>query len=110
VLRVDPGPADRVGLRMRVIVRVLVEGVLVDEVPIVIGVGARGLIGELGGAHGEIAAAADAAGLTYTVEIEFPDGQTIRWGTDPDAMVLPLPVELADLGPAAHEIIDRWHE
>jgi hypothetical protein len=78
-------------------VRILVEGKTVDDSRVLIGVGARDLIGVLGSRHGDIAAAAERSGKAWLVEIIFPDGDHLRWGTDPDGMVVPLEVGLADL-------------
>jgi len=33
---------------------------------------------------------AEDQGLTYLVEVEFPDGEHVRWGTDPLGMVMPM--------------------
>lgn len=78
-------------------IRILVEGKTVDDSRVMIGVGARDLIGVLGARHGDLAAAADRSGKAWMVEIVWPDGEHLRWGTDPDPMVLPLEMGVREL-------------
>ena len=56
-------------------------------------------------AHGEICGKADQAGLTYLVDVEFEDGEHVRWGTDVNGMVLPVGVGILELTDA---ITRRW--
>jgi hypothetical protein len=86
-------------------IRLRVDGVLVDEQPVQLGAGARGLIGVLGADHGARCAAADAAGQPWSIEIEFADGEHVRWGTDGRGMVDPVPVR--DLAAAIER---QWTE
>jgi hypothetical protein len=95
---------------MLVRIRVLVDGVVVEDNPVRVGGASRALIGELGAQHGEIAARAEAAGLPYLIEIEFPDGQRIRWGTDTAPMIRPMPVRMDELLDVAHDLIDRFED
>lgn len=75
-----------------VTVRLYLAGELVDELTFPIGVGTRDLIGDLGASHAERVAAAD--GSPWMVELVFPDGDHVRFGTDHAGMVEPMPVAL----------------
>jgi hypothetical protein len=70
-----------------------INGKQIDRVPVKAGAGARALIGDLGAQHGELAQAADEAGVPWLIEFRFSDGEHVRWGTDSDGMVMPMPVE-----------------
>jgi hypothetical protein len=52
----------------------------------------------IGDHHQQMALGADAAGKVWMVEVYDPDSPGdsgyVRFGTDPEGMVLPLPVEL----------------
>ena len=74
--------------------RVFVAGALVDEVTALIGAG--DLLDMLGERHGLLCAAAD-AGDPWMIEVRFPDGEHVRWGTDSDGMVLPIDVTMGQL-------------
>lgn len=76
----------------RVRVRVHVAGELVDDVEFTIGVGTRDLIGDLGARHGAAAQLAELVGKPYLVDIEFWDGEHVRFGTDADGMFWPVSV------------------
>lgn len=77
--------------------RLYVAGAMVDEVAVILGAGSRELIGAMGQIHGAIVEQAAARGDPWLIEIVFPDGDHVRWGTDADGMVEPLPVALAEL-------------
>lgn len=81
----------------RVCVRVYIAGLLVDDVDFPIGVGSRDLIGDLGARHGAAAQLATAAGKPYLIDIEFWDGEHVRFGTDADGIVLPVEVAFGRL-------------
>jgi hypothetical protein len=83
-------------------IRLWVEGVLLDDQRVVLGVGARDLIGELGAVHADACRGA----MAYMVEFVFPDGDHIRWGTDVRGMVTPIPVD--DLAAAIARHIDAY--
>lgn len=55
--------------------------------------------------QGRVCAEAEARGSVYLVDVEFWDGEHVRWGTDADGMVIPLEVGLHDL---AQAINARW--
>lgn len=81
-----------------VIMRLYLGGKMADETSVQLGVGAREAIGDVGEYHGEMARCATEEGLPWMVEIVFPDGEHVRWGTDSDGMVEPMPVtQLAEL-------------
>lgn len=88
-----------------VTIRMLVAGVVVDEVAVPLGVGTRDLIGVLGASHGAIAQQAYERGQTWMIEIVWPDGEHLRWGTDPDPMVLPVEVAMERL---ARLLMERY--
>jgi hypothetical protein len=75
-----------------VTVRLYLAGTLADETSIRIGAGARDAIGDLGAYHGEMARVADEQGVPYMIELVFPDGEHVRWGTDASGMVIPFPI------------------
>jgi hypothetical protein len=81
----------------RVRVRVHIAGELVDDVAFPIGAGTRDLIGDLGARHGAAAQMATAVGKPYLIDIEFWDGEHVRFGTDPDGMLLPHDVAFGRL-------------
>jgi hypothetical protein len=85
-------------------IRLFIAGTLIDDQRVVLGAGARELIGELGAMHGEQVAAAGA--VPYMVEIVFPDGDHVRWGTDERGMVMPIPVD--DLAAALARHLDDF--
>jgi hypothetical protein len=87
-------------------IRIYVDGRIVDDTDVVLGVGARDLIGVLGARHGAIAQEAEKSGRRWMIEIVWPDGEHLRWGTDPDPMVLPLEVGLADLAARIADLYD----
>jgi hypothetical protein len=78
-----------------VLVRLFIEGKLCDETSLELGAEMDDLLGEVGRRHGDMASAAASEGLAWMIEFVFPDGDHVRWGTDPDGMVLPVPI--ADL-------------
>jgi hypothetical protein len=74
--------------------RIFIAGQLVDQTTI------SGLGDDIGGLavrHGELCEAANRAGRKYLVEVEFGDGEHVRWGTDVDGMVIPMEVGIDDL-------------
>jgi hypothetical protein len=80
-------------------VRLFIAGELADEVTFPIGVGTRDLSGVLGAHHGQMVRDASGPGelLPYMIEIRFPDGDHLRWGTDPAGMVWPIDTALLGL-------------
>jgi hypothetical protein len=76
-------------------VRLYIAGEVVDDATLVIGSPERvaDVFAVLGERHGQYAAAAADAGASYMVDFEFADGEHVRWGTDPDGMVEPVPVD-----------------
>lgn len=70
-------------------IRLWVDGRVVDQVTVL----GDEEVDQSGSRHGELADAAEDRGLTWMVEIEFPDGEHVRWGTDSRAMVDPVPAE-----------------
>jgi hypothetical protein len=55
--------------------------------------------------HAKVCAAADARGSVYLVDVEFWDGEHVRWGTDVAGMVVPVEVGLHEL---SERILERW--
>ena len=74
-------------------VRLFVEGHLCDEVDLELGGTSDGVLGQLGARHGEMVMAAASEGLAWMVEFRFPDGDHVRWGTDANGMVEPVPID-----------------
>lgn len=70
-----------------VILRLYVGGELVDEERVS---ELENSIEIIASRQGELAGQASARGQTYMVEVEFDDGEHVRWGTDPGGMVLPM--------------------
>jgi hypothetical protein len=84
-----------------VTVRLYLGGQLVDEQEVHVGAdGASDVLAYLGELHGGFV---EAAAVPYMVEFVFPDGQHVRWGTDTDGMVLPIPVD--DLAEALRRLL-----
>jgi hypothetical protein len=76
-----------------IVFRVFVAGDLEDERRLDLSMDMERMaheIGLIGGMHVAICGMADDEGLTYLVEVEFPDGEHVRWGTDPLGMVMPM--------------------
>jgi hypothetical protein len=80
----------------RVRIRVHVAGVLVDD-QVFDALGGADVVEHLATAHGAAVHLADVAGDRWVIDFEFWDGQHVRFGTDPSAMVLPLPMALTAL-------------
>jgi hypothetical protein len=76
-----------------VTVRLFIAGKLCDEDDLPIGAGRFDLLEESALRHREMVTAAMSEGLTWMVEIVFPDGDHVRWGTDENGMVQPIPVD-----------------
>jgi hypothetical protein len=76
-------------------VRLYVGGEVVDDATLVIGSRERALdaFAVLGERHGKHLGAAVEADATYMVDFEFSDGEHVRWGTDAEGMVEPVPVD-----------------
>jgi hypothetical protein len=74
-------------------IRLYINGKCIEDVPVKAGAGARALIGDLGAEHGALARAADESGVPWQIEFAFADGEHVRWGTDENGMVMPVPVE-----------------
>jgi len=55
--------------------------------------------------QGRICSNAEANGSVYLIDVEFWDGEHVRWGTDAAGMVIPIEVGLHDL---AQSINARW--
>jgi hypothetical protein len=77
--------------------RLFVYGRMVDQRMILADAGALSAVGDIAIHQGELAAAAEAAGRPYMVEVEFSDGDHVRWGTDVNGMVIPMAVGLDGL-------------
>jgi hypothetical protein len=78
-------------------VRLYVAGVLVDDVPVMVTGHMGPLLGSLGDQHATRCRAASDAGLPWMIELAFPDGDHVRWGTDADGMVQPIEATLDQL-------------
>ena len=77
-------------------IRVFVRGELVDEVTALMSAEVD-VFAEFGERHGDLCAAAAERGWPWLVEIRFPDGEHVRWGTDPAGMVLPIETTIGRL-------------
>jgi len=104
----DAPAQNRLGLRVRVTVRMVVDGVVIDEVPMESDEEGLELIEALGAEHGAQAATAIAAGIPYRIEIVFEDGQTIRFGSDRESMLFPIPVAFDELLDVADRMVEEW--
>lgn len=77
-----------------VVARLYLAGMLHDESSIeLVAEGDLHVIGEIGARHSQMVTAADSEGIGWMVELIFPDGDHVRWGTDADGMVQPIPVD-----------------
>ena len=65
----------------------------------------REQVGDIAATHGWLADECDERGRKWMVEVEFSDGEHVRWGTDVDGMVVPIEVGAAELLDA---IARRW--
>jgi hypothetical protein len=74
-----------------VVVRLYLNGELADEQQFPFGAGREPgeELAELAARHGTLCRDVG----SWMIEFAFPDGQHIRWGTDADGMVQPVPVD-----------------
>lgn len=77
--------------------RVWVGGVEADDVTIIMLGPDDSAIAEVASQQADICIQAEANGQRYLVDISFPDGEHVRWGTDFDGMVMPMEVALENL-------------
>lgn len=100
--------AGQTGKKPWIRIRIFVDGRKVDDSLLVLGSnGLSDILGDLGANHGELVRAAEATGRPYLVEFEFWDGEFVRWGTDPNGMVEPVPMK-AGLAALLAELERRW--
>jgi hypothetical protein len=85
--------------------RVYVDGVMVDQHPVVLGTGDRDHVATIATRQADICKSAADAGSSWLVEVEFWDGEHVRWGTDAGGMVVPVEIGMAHLMDA---IARRW--
>lgn len=89
----------------RVTFQLWIGGALADVDTIVLGEHDYTGIEEMASRHAELCQEADASGAMYLIDIGFWDGEHVRWGTDPNGMVIPVEVGLSNLLDA---IASRW--
>ena len=77
-------------------IRVHVAGVLLDDQTFD-ALGSSDVIEHLATAHGVAVQLAEVTFRPWVIDFEFWDGEHVRFGTDPAAMVLPLPMALSAL-------------
>lgn len=87
-----------------VTVRLYLNGEVADERLFPFGAGRNPgeELAEMAKRHGTLCRDTD----TWMIEFVFSDGQHIRWGTDPDGMVMPVPVD--DLFEALARSVDEY--
>jgi hypothetical protein len=76
--------------------RMWVRGELVDDTTIELW-GPGDHLKALANSHAMSSQIAEARGWPYLIEVEFWDGEHVRWGTDTDGMVTPVRVGLGYL-------------
>lgn len=90
----------------RVMFRLYVLGRVVDQRAVVLGMGGvDDQVADIAGVQAELAGRAEMAERPWMAEVEFWDGEHVRWGTDVDGMAVPVAVGLDRLVAALEA---RW--